>query len=56
MYKHIPLKKFSSDMVDRVLDQLIDESCGVIAASKTFGVDGMDEEEFIKERGRKKRC
>src|SRR5699024_7716301 len=53
-YRFINRKDFSKDLVAKIIDELIAEGCGVIAASKTFGVDGMDEELLIKEVGKEK--
>lgn len=53
-YRFINRKDFSKDIVSKIIDELIAEGCGVIAASKTFGVDGMDEELLIKEVGKEK--
>lgn len=53
-YRFINRKDFSKDLVSKIIDELIAEGCGVIAASKTFGVDGMDEELLIKEVGKEK--
>lgn len=53
-YRFINRKDFSRELVSKVMDELIAEGCGVIAASKTFGVDGMDEELLIKDLGKEK--
>lgn len=53
-YRFINRKDFSKELVSKVMDELIAEGCGVIAASKTFGVDGMDEELLIKDLGKEK--
>ena len=53
-FSFINKKDFSRESVNKVIDQLITEGCGVIAASKTFGVDSMDEELLIKEVGKEK--
>lgn len=48
-YRFINKDDFSTDKVKEVILDLKDEGCTVIAASKTFGVDDMTEEEVIKE-------
>ncbi|MFO3666272.1 MULTISPECIES: hydantoinase/oxoprolinase family protein [Anaerococcus] len=53
-YRFVNRKDFSRELVSKLMDDLIAEGCGVIAASKTFGVDGMDEELLIKELGKEK--
>ena len=49
-YKFIDNKDFNNDSVTKAIKELVDDGCTVIAASKTFGVDNMKEEEIIKEK------
>src|SRR5699024_7777154 len=53
-YRYISEEKFNEKSVSQVIDELVEEGCGVIVASKTFGVDSISEEMFIKEIGSKK--
>lgn len=53
-YRFILKKEFSKQTVSQMIDELILEGCGVIAASKTFGVDDIKEEILIKEVGKEK--
>ena len=53
-FRHIKKDDFNEETASKAMDELIDEGCGVIAASKTFGVDGMEEELLIKDLGKKK--
>ncbi len=43
----IKLKELNETSVSAAIDQLIAEGCGVIVASKAFGVDGMEEERLV---------
>lgn len=51
-YRYIPHNEFSKERVKETIKSLIDEGCSVIAASKTFGVDNMQEELIIQEVAR----
>lgn len=51
-YRFINKKNFSREVVKITIQELISEGCGVIAASKTFGVDDISEELVIKEVGK----
>lgn len=53
-YRFINRKDFTEENVSRIVDELINNGCGVIAVSKTFGVDGNKEELLIKEMGKAK--
>ena len=48
-YRFINRKDFTEENVSRIVDELINNGCGVIAVSKTFGVDGNKEELLIKD-------
>ena len=48
-YRFISKKDFNRDTVIEAVRSLKDEGCSVIAASKTFGVDDMTEENLIRE-------
>ena len=48
-YRYIDQKAFSADKAKEAIHELKAEGAGVIAASKTFGVDDMTEEEAIKD-------
>lgn len=53
-HRYIDLKDYSIDKVEKVVDELNNEGCKVIVASKAFGVDDMTEELDVKEVGKKK--
>lgn len=53
-FYHINKKDFSKETALEAIDTLIADGCSVIVASETFGVDDMEEEDIIKEQGRKK--
>ena len=51
-YRYISQKEFSREKVKQAVQELVDEGCSVISASKTFGVDNMKEELLIQEVAR----
>lgn len=51
-YRYISQKEFSREKVKQAVQELVDEGCSVIPASKTFGVDNMKEELLIQEVAR----
>lgn len=53
-YRYIAQNDFTKEQVSRAIDELINEGCSVIAASKTFGVDDDKEERLIQEVGEEK--
>jgi N-methylhydantoinase A len=53
-FYHINKKDFNKETALEAIDTLIADGCSVIVASETFGVDEMEEEDIIKEQGRKK--
>ncbi len=53
-FYHINKKDFNKETALEAIDTLIADGCSVIVASETFGVDDMEEEDIIKEQGRKK--
>lgn len=53
-FKFINIKDFNEKTVNDAIDDLINQGCGVIAASKTFGVDDIKEELLIKKLGKEK--
>ena len=53
-HRYINLKSFNKESVERVIDDLKADGCGVIVASKAFGVDDIEEELVVKEVGREK--
>lgn len=53
-YRFISQKDFTKANVEKAIQELVDEGCSVIAASKTFGVDNDREEKLIQELGEEK--
>ncbi|MDY3005969.1 hydantoinase/oxoprolinase family protein [Anaerococcus sp. AGMB00486] len=53
-FRYINKKNFNEKNISDAIDSLISEGCGVIAASKTFGVDDIEEELLIKKIGKEK--
>ena len=53
-HRFINLKKFDKDSVGKVIDDLKADGCGVLVASKAFGVDNIEEELIVKEVGKQK--
>ena len=53
-HRYLNLKNFGKDVVSQTIDDLRKDGCGVIVASKAFGVDDIDEELLVKEVGKEK--
>ena len=53
-HRYMDLKNFNKEAIGKVVDELIAEGCGVIVASKAFGVDDIEEELVVKEVGKEK--
>ncbi|WP_313134851.1 hydantoinase/oxoprolinase family protein [Anaerocolumna sp.] len=53
-HQYMDLKKFSKEAAGKAIDDLKADGCGVIVASKAFGVDDIEEELTVKEAGKEK--
>ncbi|QQK08077.1 hydantoinase/oxoprolinase family protein [Miniphocaeibacter halophilus] len=53
-HRYINLKEINSVKINETIDELLQENCKVLVATKTFGVDNIDEELEVKKLGAKR--